>query len=85
MGTIPPSNKLGTSTVYACHLLSLLIKPHVSQHAVIIISEYIRTFYGVRQLGDDSYFAKMCANMPGLTGNNNGGSDKCIFDYMHAN
>ena len=85
MGTGRPSNKLGVSTVYVRHLSFLLIKPRVTQHAVIIISEYIRIFYGVRQLGDDSNFAKMCANMPGLAGNNNGGSDKCNFDYTHAN
>ena len=85
MGSGPPSNKLGTSNVYACHLSFLLIKPGVTQHAVVIILEYIRVFDGVIQLGDDSYFPNMCANMPGLAGNNNGGSDKCNFDYTHAN
>ena len=28
--------------------------------------------------------AKRCTDLPGLAGNNNGGSDKCIFEYMHA-
>ena len=45
MGTGPPSSKISTSTVYAHHLPFLLIKPCVTQHAVIIILEYIKIFY----------------------------------------
>ena len=43
----PPLNKPSTSIVFACHLLFLLIKPRVTQHAVVVISEYVTIFYFV--------------------------------------